>query len=270
MFSLEVESEGEAKDLLIAELWEQGSTGIVETDLPGGRCLLRAFFEDDADAESLATRFGSRVERYAPRDWVGLSRADWEPLCVGARFYLVPEWLDRPAPSGRLRIDINPGLACGTGYHEGTQLCLEALEEYQRPGMTVLDVGAGSGILSIASALLGAGKVIACDVDPVAVEIAGENLRRARAGALLFTGSADAIRSGSIDLAVANISAAAVIELAPELLRCLGPQGRSIVSGFESPETASVQAALRRAGGAIEREVSKGQWRLIVARPEAA
>ena len=168
MFSLEVESDGDAKDFLIAELWEQGSTGIVEED-----GLLRAFFDDDADSAALVDRFGGRIVRHAARDWVAFSRTDWAPLAVGSRFYLVPEWLDDPAPEGRLRIAINPGLACGTGYHEATQMCLEALEEYQRADMTVLDVGTGSGLLSIASRLLGARRVIGCDVDPVAVEIAG-------------------------------------------------------------------------------------------------
>src|SRR5260370_22811727 len=180
MFSLEVESEDEAKDLLIAELWELGSTGIVETDLPGGRCLLRALFEDEADEDSLQRRFSARIERHAPRDWVEFSQVGWEPLCVGSRFYLVPQWRRDPVPAGRFRIEINPGLACGSGYHEATQLCLEALEEDLRPAMTVLDVGEGSGILSIAAALLGARRVVACDVDPLPVELPVTNPRRAR------------------------------------------------------------------------------------------
>jgi len=265
MFSLEMESEGEAKDLLIAELWERGSTGIVETDLPGGRCLLRAFFEDEADLDSLQHQFAARIERHAPRDWVEFSRAGWEPICVGARFYLVPEWLQDPAPSGRFRIEINPGWAFGSGYHETTQLCLEALEEYLRPGMTVLDVGAGSGILSIAAALLEACRAVACDVDPVAVEIAGANARRAGVGVRLFSGSADAIRTGSVDLIVANINASASIELAAELLRCLAPGGRCIASGFETWELEAVEAAFERVGAMVKRKAFKGQWTSVAA-----
>jgi ribosomal protein L11 methyltransferase len=260
MFSLELESEAEAKDILIAELWEQGSTGIVETDLPGGRCLLRAFFDDEADADSLLRRFPGPILRHAPRDWVAFSRANWEPFCVGSRFYLVPDWRDDPAPPGRFRIEINPGLAFGTGFHETTQLCLEALEQYPLGDMTVLDVGAGSGILSIASALLGARRVVACDVDPVAVEIAGANFRHAGVNALPFTGSVDAVRSGSADLVVANISAPASIELAPEFVRCLATGGRCIVSGFEDMETEMVEAAVERAGAAVERKLAKGRW----------
>src|SRR3954471_19513618 len=113
MFSLDLEADEDAKDMLISDLWEEGATGVVETDLPAGRCLLRAFFEDEADAAALASRFSARIERHAPRDWVEFSRSAWKPLEVGERFYLVPEWLDDPAPPGRLRIDINPGLACG-------------------------------------------------------------------------------------------------------------------------------------------------------------
>jgi ribosomal protein L11 methyltransferase len=264
MFSLELESENEAKDILIAELWDSGSTGIAEEDRPDGRCLLRAFFEDEADADSLLRRFPGRLQRHPPRDWVAASRAGWEPLCAGARFYLVPEWLDDPAPPGRMRIAINPGLACGTGYHEATQLCLEALEQYQLPHMTVLDVGAGSGILSIASALLGVGRVVACDADPVAVDIARGAFQRAGVRAELFTGSVDAIRANSVDLIVANISAAASIELAPQFLRCLAPGGRCIASGFATSEAAAVEAAIEPAGGRIERKQIKGQWCALV------
>src|SRR5262252_8426093 len=107
MFSLEFECGDSAKDILIAELWEQASTGVVETELPDGRWLLRAFFDPGAGADSLLRRFAEynpRIETHSPRDWVAVSRANWQPLAVGSRFYLVPEWLDDPAPPGRFRI----------------------------------------------------------------------------------------------------------------------------------------------------------------------
>src|ERR1700691_3381836 len=145
MFSIEIACPPEQNDMLVAELWEEGSAGIVE--LEGGG--LRAFFEDDADRAALAKRFHAvSARREKQRDWVAMSRATWEPLPVGERFFLVPEWRSDAAPAGRFRIAVNPGMAFGTGMHETTQLCLEALEAYVRPGARVLDVGTGSGILA--------------------------------------------------------------------------------------------------------------------------
>jgi ribosomal protein L11 methyltransferase len=250
MFSLEIETPAlEDRDLLIADLWEQGSCGISE---PEGHTI-RAFFEDDAGREALLARYpGSVIREEEDRDWVQAARDLLQPMEVGTRFFLVPEWRDDPTPPGRFRISINPGMAFGTGVHETTRLCLEALEDYVTPGAALLDVGTGSGILTRAAKLLGAGKAYACDIDPVAVEIAGD----------AFVGSADAAASGAIDLAVANISAEAVIRLAPELLRALRPGGVLLASGFESHEIDAVRAALPEA---VEVR-RKGNWGLIVTR----
>ena len=260
MFSLYLECRQEETDRLVAELWERGSNGITESGLPGGACTLRAFFEDDAEAPSLVRDFAAWSARCVPeepRDWIAEARAKLEPMCIGARFFLVPEWRDDPTPPGRFRIEVNPGMAFGTGAHESTQLCLEALERESLSGMTVLDVGAGSGILSIASQLLGARQVVACDTDPVAVELAKQPLS--------FVGTADAIRTRSIDLAVANISPEAVIALTPELVRVLRPGGVMIVSGFEIPEAPEVQAALENLGATVQSSSSKGSWSALVA-----
>jgi len=258
MFSIEIACPPEQNEMLIAELWAEGSAGIVELD--GGR--LRAFFEDDRDRSALAGRFHAvSWRREEQRDWVAMSRANWEPRLVGERFFLVPEWRSDAAPEGRFRIVVNPGMAFGTGMHETTQLCLEALETYVRPGVRVLDVGTGSGILAQAAALLGAGPVWACDIDPDAVEIA-----RGNAEPRVFAGSVDAVRSGAAGLIAANISPEAIMRLAPELLRCLRPGGVALVSGFERCEAPAVEAELKRRGGALCEACYKGSWALLVVR----
>jgi len=255
MFSIEIEGPPEQNEMLIAELWAEGSAGIVE--LAGGR--LRAFFDDELDCAALVDRFqAASWRREEPHDWVAESRADWEPLMVGKRFFLVPEWRSDPAPEGRFRIVVNPGMAFGTGRHETTRLCLEALETYVRPGVRMLDVGTGAGILARAALLLGAGPVWACDVDPEAVAVA-----RANAVPNLFIGSVHAVRSGAAGLIAANISPEAVIHLAPDLLRCLAPGGLALLSGFERHEAPAVAAELERQGGTVHEARYEGDWALL-------
>jgi ribosomal protein L11 methyltransferase len=262
MFSLEFEAAEAESEMLVAELWEAGCSGIVEEPAAGGRVTLRAFFEDNQEA--LSQQFAHlrpRLREHLPRDWVASARALFQPLTVGDRFYLAPEWRDDPTPDGRVRITVNPGLACGTGAHEATRLCLGALEKLLRPGMTVLDIGTGSGILSVAAALLGASRVIACDEDPVAVEIAAANFGRAGVKVELFAGSTGALRGVTADLAVANISASASAELAPDMLRMAG---LAIASGFEAHEEDFVRRAVVAAGGIIQEVLAENAWRAIL------
>jgi ribosomal protein L11 methyltransferase len=176
------------------------------------------------------------------------------PMLVGRRFFLLPEWRDDPPPEGRFCIIVNPGMAFGTGFHETTQLCLEALEDYVRPGERVLDVGTGSGILGEAAGLLGATAVYACDTDPVALEVARRKLGCA------FVGSADAVRASVADIVVANISPQAIATLAQDLLRVRKPGGTAILSGFETHEVEGLRALLPPV-----RDVrSRNTWALIV------
>jgi ribosomal protein L11 methyltransferase len=136
------------------------------------------------------------------------------------------------------------GLAC-------TQLCLEALEGYVRPGDSVLDVGSGSGILSVAASLLGAKRVCGCDIDYDAVETARE-----RVPCPAFVGSVDAIRGGSMDVIVSNISSAAIEGLAGEFARVRKPRSTLILSGF--PEWDPVEAF------EVKRTTQKGEWLCVV------
>jgi ribosomal protein L11 methyltransferase len=241
LFSLLLHPAPDREDFLVAELQEYGTAGIAEED--GG---LRAFFEMSENAESLERRFAEFAPEFReeqPTDWERVTRDAWPPLCVGEKFYLAAPW-DRAVatPPGRLRLEIYPGMACGTGRHPATQLCLQAIERYVQPGARVLDVGSGSGILSDAARLVGAA-CVGCDVDPDAVGIARE-----RVSVPMFVGSAEAVRSQWADVIVANIDAATLESIAGELARVRKPESTLILSGFpewDVPEGFSPKEILR-------------------------
>jgi ribosomal protein L11 methyltransferase len=243
LFSLRLFVSPGREDILIAELHAAGTVGITEED-----GALRAFFDAEREPRALLERFAEfspelRAEQAV--DWEEATRKAWPPLCVGERFYLVAPWdRDSPTPPGRLRLEIYPGMACGTGRHPATQLCLKAIERYVKPGARVLDVGSGSGILSAAAMLVGAGSVFGCDIDADNVRIACERVK-----APTFVGSADAVRSGWADVVVANIDAATIERIAAELDRVRKPQSTLILSGFpewDQPEDFSPREVLRQ------------------------
>jgi ribosomal protein L11 methyltransferase len=252
LFSLLLHLLPDREDILIAELQECGTAGVTEEDSG-----LRAFFQSDRDAVSLLQRFAEfspelREER--PVDWERSTREAWPPMLVGERFYLVAPWdADAATPPGRLRLEIYPGMACGTGRHPATQLCLQAIERYVRPGARVLDVGSGSGILSDAARLVGAASVVGCDIDADTVRIARE-----RVEIPMFIGSANAVRGGWADVIVANIDAATLDTMAPELRRVRKPESTLILSGFpegDMPEGFSPTEIL-----------TLGDWRCFICR----
>ncbi len=212
---------------MIPELWELGTCGIIE-EANG----IRAFFEDDVVAETAQAKYsglseGLRTEPATPT--MDFSQEEWEPICVGRRFFIAPSWVDEPTPPNRLRLTVDSVTAFGTGRHETTQLALEYLEEIPMADQTVIDIGCGSGILSQAARLLGCQTIIGCDIDELAVKSAVTLLPGA-----VFLGSADALQTASADLLLVNISAKVIDSLAAELKRILKPSGTLLATGFIS------------------------------------
>lgn len=222
MYSIVFAHTPESYDQLIEELWAAGTAGVIE-----GATTVEAFFDDPDALARLAHWNPLKASQAEEVDWEKYTKDSFPPSEVGARFFLAPPWCEDPTPPGRIRLVINPGLACGTGYHPCTRLCLTALEQFIKPGMRLFDAGAGSGILSIAASHLGA-HPFACDIDPDAIPYCETPLK--------FIGSADAARTAAFDAVVANISAPVNHALWPEYQRIVRPGGAIILSGFEEFE----------------------------------
>lgn len=258
MVVLSLECPERESEIVSAELWECGATGIHEEPLPPGRCRLKAWFDEAGTLAERFARWSPTIAEEVERDWEAEVHASWHPFPVGARFWLVPEWDSTPAPDGRIRLTIHPGLALGTGTHAATQHCLRALERHVQPGDTILDVGAGTGILSSAAHLLGASHVVACDMDTDSVAIARTNALADGVPIRLFAGSTRALRGGCFDVVVANINGVTHQSLADEYTRL--SRRTLIVSGYTHRDANAVLAALARTGWSVLDTLSETEW----------
>lgn len=201
--------------------------------------------------------------------WEEAWKEHFEPLPVGEKFMIVPIWHENQVClNERYPIVMEPGMAFGTGTHETTQLCLEAMEQSVLQGLHVLDIGCGTAVLSIGAARLGASSVLAIDIDPVAVKVAKENVQLngmnqvlVREGDLL-TGIPDGIR---YDFAVANILRDVVLSLLPQLKNCLRIGGLFLSSGFILSQVQQVEEGLLEQGFRIKQVYTKKDWAAIVA-----
>lgn len=265
MISLLFECAETEREGLIAELYSRGTLGIVERDVSGERIALQAFFEEPIELGGLQSWFVEE-EAAEERDWERETKESYPPLLIGNRFFLAPEWTCEPTPPGRLRLPTHPGRVCGTGYHEATQLCLEAMEDLIHPGATFVDIGVGSGLLCVAASQLGATRLIGCDIDEEAVQRAEENSRKDGVTIQLFAGSTQALPSNLADYLVANISAAAHLELAREYARLLHKNGVALLSGFEEYEEEAVRHAANDAGLQYAGRHERHRWVCAVVR----
>lgn len=182
------------------------------------------------------------VERIADQDWVRLTQAQFEPIRVNERLWIVPSWHDAPDPRA-INIVLDPGMAFGTGSHPTTRLCLDWLCDHAHTGLSVLDYGCGSGILAIAAARLGAAPVVAADIDEQALVAARDNA--ARNAVALDIRHAGAPMDEQFDRVVANILTNPLCVLAPLLAARLRPGGWLALSGILEAQAALVREAYR-------------------------
>ena len=244
-----------------------------------GLSRIKLYFES-GDKESLARLNTLCEKQQLPMEVNALPDTNWEvswkdnypPQEVGSSLVVLPYWLSNAA-GGRKPVILDPGLTFGTGAHPSTQMVMEAMEELVTPGMDCLDLGSGSGILSITALRLGAGSAIGVDIDPKAEDIARENALYNGFAAPEFTALTgnvtedrllmERLASRTYDLVLVNIVADVIIGLAPVLPRFLGEKSTVICSGILDTRLGDVTAALEKAGLAVTFRRSREDWRCV-------
>jgi ribosomal protein L11 methyltransferase len=248
-----------------------------------GVTRVKFYVTDDEDGHKQLRQYTSLLDceyttaALGENDWAYSWQKYYKPLEVGQRLYVVPEWeRDKEVPADRVPFYLNPGLTFGTGSHASTQLCLEGVEAHTAQGCTVLDLGCGSGILSIAALCLGASHAVAVDIDPKAVDVAYENAALngigrdrylVRAGDVLT----DRVLAGELaqqryDLVLANIVADVIIPLSAQVPALLADGGTFLCSGIIDTRAHEVEAALKRNGLTVTKKREKNGWVALEAR----
>ncbi len=283
-YLLTLDTPREAEETASAVLFEMGTTGLVTLDESADRVTLGAYFNEQStpddirrDIESAFTRAGLKdalrgvsVSTIADQDWMQKWKEGFEALEIGERLLISPSWKLPAGPSNRLVIQIDPGMAFGTGTHETTRLCLEAIENHWRGGR-MIDVGTGTGILAIAAAKLVPGsRITAIDVDPLAAQVAGENIliNKEHESIESLEGQPARFAGSGFDLVVANLTAEVIIALAGDLAACMSDAGTMILSGILTQLREDVENRLREEGLAICERLEAGEWSALVARRE--
>ncbi|NLI53334.1 MAG: 50S ribosomal protein L11 methyltransferase [Clostridiales bacterium] len=217
------------------------------------------------------------VNRMDDADWENNWKAYYKPLNIGARLYVLPCWIEEPAPEGRVTLKLDPGVAFGTGEHHTTRMCLELLETVVKPGDDMLDLGCGSGILSVASVLLGAKHAVAVDIDPVAEHVARENAAMngvdgsnydVLIGDLMSDEALCARIRRGYDVVAANIVAGVIIAIAPFARTCCKTGTPFIVSGIIDEREVEVTAAVTAAGFSVETVLRSEGWVAMLLRAQ--
>ncbi|MFO7254614.1 MAG: 50S ribosomal protein L11 methyltransferase [Firmicutes bacterium] len=286
----QVEVAPEAEEVAAEGLRALGAAGTEHQGSPDGAVRVVAYFPAER-APSPEHDFAHLQERLAAsglqpwparlhqeavddEDWAERWKEHFPPMQIG-RLWIRPSWEAGEPPPGTQTLVLDPGLAFGTGTHPTTRLCLKGLQRYLASGDVVADVGTGSGILAMGAALLGARRVVAVDVDPIAVRVARENVERNRLqwAVTVLEGSTEvaeravrAVQPGGAQLVVANLLTSILVELAPTLVPILAPGGVLLASGIAAGQEGAVEAAFREVGLEVAGRELEEAWVLVVAR----
>ncbi len=252
-------------DLIEQELLDKPrDTVIIHIYLEPGASPVEMLALIAARMEAAGIAYAVETEGVEQEDWQNGWRKYYHPMDIGSRLAIVPSWQEYD--TDRVKLILDPGLAFGTGGHETTSLCLEALDQRVRGGERVLDIGTGSGILAIAALKLGAASAEGVDIDPVAVRTAGENaaLNGVADKLTVLVGDLSDKASGKYDIITANIVANAIISLAPSVPGLMAEGAAFIASGIIDSRKDEVIAALEKAGLSVQEVKEKRGWECIV------
>ena len=292
----------EASELISEILLEAGATGtetaggsmpelagfdeVPPDEMPSGECTVSAYFPRDgeldakiADVEESLRKLKLVELGFDPgtleiqtavvneQDWENEWKKYFKPQRVSDFVVIKPTWEEYSPEKDDIVIEIDPGMAFGTGAHETTRMCIAMLEEYLENGASVLDIGCGSGILSVAAALLGAGSVLALDLDSVAVEVAEKNVRLNNAESKVSVIRSDIVSEvpagKKFDVVVANIIADVIIRLNDSILKYIKKPGIYICSGIIAERLDEVLASLNKHGLRAIKVSKMGEWRAV-------
>jgi ribosomal protein L11 methyltransferase len=203
-------------------------------------------------------------------EWATAWKKYYHPVKISERFTIVPTWEEySPVNSDELIIELDPGMAFGTGTHPTTVMCIQALERTVKAGDHVIDVGTGSGVLSIAAAMLGAGQIRAFDLDDVAVRSARLNIKLNKVSEVVTVAQnnlLDGVPDLSADVVVANILAEVIIRFTEDVARVVKPDGYFIASGIIQPKKDQVKEALIQVGFDIVESILMEDWVALIAK----
>lgn len=269
----------------LSQLGSVGNTEYIkkeENEIKTANPVIKGYFsgtgESATEKVGLLKAFSSSLKVLFPAANIGevetkeTSEDDWQewrrffkPVLVSKRVVIKPTWEEYKLKENELIVEIDPGMAFGTGTHETTRLCIQLMDNIIKGGETLFDVGTGSGILAIAAAKLGAAKVLGIDNDEKAVCVATENVELNSANEKVsISGIPLSDIEGLFDIIVANILAEDLVEMRKELLRRLAQSGRLILSGILKTKAEMVIAAYSDEGATIEQQIDDGEWSALM------
>ncbi len=262
--------------------WDFADINVLEHK--GEVAVVKAYFSEEDNIEEVLEYINKKMvelkdlgidtglakiesEKMYEEDWANNWKKYYKPTKIGERIVVKPTWEEYDATEDELVLELDPGMAFGTGTHETTRMCIQALDDYVKEDSVVFDVGCGSGILAIAAAKLGAKKAVGVDLDPVAVESAKENVGFNNLDNIeILYGNLVEVIEGKAEIVVANIIAEVICILTEDVKRVLKEDGYFITSGIIHDRVDMVTNKLKETGFEVVEINKDGEWNCIVAK----